>query len=406
MEQFSPEKDIIIQVHSVKFISMPANGQEKGESSLNQVKIAFLIQILNSFIGGVLNIALPLLMKDRNIDVPTMGLIFASLPMIFQLTRMVFAIVSDFLGRKVFFVLNGLFSVVSGIVYYCAFTPLQFVLGKITEGTKSGSLWAVNRAFLLEEGERKRETLVHLRTSAYVSTAVGSLLAGFLIVWIFYTNTLLLCVIVGSFIIPMSLLLVSRRKGEFSLKQALSYLDLRNKEKVFKKFLLLFFIMGLSLGFISGYVFPFFLSKNGFDAETIGVFLGIQTLIAGLFSYMFARKIKVERLILLSGFLYSLVLLLLGFSSYMMAAFLVVMYGVVDGLLSGGQEGILLRISKEESYGTDIGLLMMGLHGGTTVSLAASGFLIELFGGFMVPFFLSASIFVIFYVSAYFLLKE
>jgi len=345
-------------------------------------------------------------MKERNIDVVTIGLIFASLPLIFQLTRMVFAIVSDFLGRKVFFIFNGVLNVVSGFVYYFAFTPLQFTLGKITEGTMSASLWAVNRAFLLEESAKKRETLVHLRTSAYVSTAVGSLLAGFLIVWLFYANTLLLCILVGSSIIPISLLLVNRRKERFSIKRAFQHLDIRNKEKVFKKFLLLFFIMGLSFGFKSGYVFPWFLDENGFDAETIGVFLGIQTLLAGLFSYMFTKKIKIEKLILLSGFLYSLILLLLGFLSYLVAAFLVVIYGVVDGLLSGGLEGILLKISKKESYGTDIGLLMMGLHGGTTVSLAVSGFLVDLSGGFMVPFFLSACIFVVFYVPVHFLLKE
>jgi MFS family permease len=345
-------------------------------------------------------------MKERGIDVVTIGLIFASLPLIFQLTRMVFAIVSDFLGRKVFFILNGVLNVIAGFVYYFAFTPLQFLLGKITEGTMSASLWAVNRAFLLEESARKRETLVHLRTTAYVSAAVGSLLAGFLIVWLFYTNTLLLCIFLGSAIIPISLLLVNRTKERFSVRRAFHHLDIRNKEKIFKRFLLLFFIMGLSFGFKSGYVFPWFLSENGFDAETIGVLLGIQTLLAGLFAYMFTKKIKIEKLVLLSGVLYSLVLLLLGLSSYMVAAFLVVMYGVVDGLLSGGQEGILLKISKKESYGTDIGLLMMGLHGGTTVSLALSGFLIDLSGGFMVPFLLSASIFVFFYVSVYFLLKE
>ena len=343
-------------------------------------------------------------MKDRNIDVITIGLIYASLPIIFQLTRMIFATVSDFLGRKVFFILNGVFRVLSGFVYYFAFTPLQFLLGKVTEGINDASLWAVNRAFLLEESIRKRETLFHLRTSVYVSMAVGSLSSGFLIVWIFYTNTLLLCILVGSFIIPMSFLLVNRRKEGFSMKRALHYLDLRNKEKVFKTFLLLFFIMGLSFGFKDGYVFTWFLSESGFDAKPIGVFLGIQTLLAGLSSYMFTKKIKIEKLILLSGFLYSLVLLLLGFSSYITAAFLVVMYGIVEGLLSGGQEGILVKISKEESYGIDIGLLMMGLHGGRTISLALSGFLIDLWG-FIVPFLLSASIFVFFYVSAYFLLK-
>lgn len=374
--------------------------------SLNQTKLTVLIQFLNSFISGILVIALPLLMKDRNIDVVTIGLIFACLPMIFQLTRMLFAIVSDFLGRKLFFVLNGFLNILSSSVYYLAYTPLQFLLGKVTEGTKSASLWAVNRAFLLEESGRKRKTLVHLRTTAYVSSAVGSLLAGILIVWFSYANTLLLCILVGTAVVPTSLLLAERKKKRnFSLTKALRYLDLRNKEKAFTTFLLLFFAMGLSFGFRGGYVFPLFLEENKFDVEAIGVFLGVQTLLAGLSLYLFSKKIKLEKLILLSGFLYSLFLLLLGFSSHLSAAFLIIVFGLADGLVGGGSEGILVKITGEESYGIDIGLLMMGLHAGTTISLAISGFLIAL-GGFAAPFLASALIFPIFYISAYFLLRQ
>ncbi|MFQ6065138.1 MAG: hypothetical protein ACE5L6_06650 [Candidatus Bathyarchaeia archaeon] len=90
---------------------------------MNQTKLTVLIQFLNSFISGVLTIALPLLMKERNIDIVIIGLIFACLPLIFQLTRMLFAIISDFLGRKLFFVLNGFLSILSGSVYYLAYTP-------------------------------------------------------------------------------------------------------------------------------------------------------------------------------------------------------------------------------------------------------------------------------------------
>lgn len=374
--------------------------------SLNQTKLTVLIQFLNSFISGILVIALPLLMKDRNIDVVTIGLIFACLPMIFQLTRMLFAIVSDFLGRKLFFVLNGFLNILSSSVYYLAYTPLQFLLGKVTEGTKSASLWAVNRAFLLEESGRKRKTLVHLRTTAYVSSAVGSLLAGIFIVWFSYANTLLLCILVGTAVVPTSLLLAERKKKRnFSLTKALRYLDLRNKEKAFTTFLLLFFAMGLSFGFRGGYVFPLFLEESKFDVEAIGVFLGVQTLLAGLSLYLFSKKIKLEKLILLSGFLYSLFLLLLGFSSHLSAAFLMIVFGLADGLVGGGSEGILVKITGEESYGIDIGLLMMGLHAGTTISLAISGFLIAL-GGFAAPFLASALIFPIFYISAYFLLRQ
>jgi len=319
---------------------------------------------------------------------------------------MLFAVVSDFLGRKLFFVLNGFLSIFSGAVYYLAGTPLQFLLGKVTEGTKSASLWAVNRAFLLEESGKRTKALLHLRTSAFVSMAVGSLFAGVLIAWFSFPNTLLLCVAIGAIVVPMSLLLTERKKRiGFSKKGALHVLDLRKKERMFRIFLALFFVMGLSFGFKGGYVFPLFLEENKFDAEAIGVFIGVQTLLAGLSLYLFSTKAKLEKLILLSGFLYTLFLLSLVFSSHLSAAFLVVIFGFADGLVGGGSEGILAKITGEKSYGTDIGLLMMGLHGGTTISLAMSGFLIAMWG-FAVPFLSAALIFPIFYVSAYFLLKQ
>ncbi len=372
---------------------------------MDQTKVVIFIQILNSFVSGILAVALPLMMKERNIDIITIGLVFASMPMIFQLGRMFFATISDFWGRKLFFVLNGFLGVISSSLYYLAHTPLEFLFGKVLEGTKSASLWAVNRAFLLEKSERKWTSLIHLRTTAYVSLAVGSLLAGFFVVWFLYEGTLTLCVLVGAFVVPLSLLLVSRRKKKLNVTEALHLLDFRKKKRIFKTFLAMFFVMGLSFGFRSGFVFPLFLSNNGFDAEAIGVLLGLQILLAGVFSYLFARRVEIRKLILMSGVLYTVTLILLGFSSSVFAGILVIAYGVVEGLLSIGQEGILSRITGKESYGTDIGLLMMGLHGGNTLSQAMSGLFISMWG-FAAPFLMSASIFTLFYVNSYFILKE
>ena len=360
---------------------------------------------MNSFVGGILTVALPLMMKERNIDIVTIGFIFASMPMIFQLGRMFFATISDFWGRKPFFVLNGFLSIVSNSIYYLAYTPLEFLLGKVMEGTQSGSLWAVNRAFLLEKSEKKWRTLVHLRTTSYVSVAVGSLLAGFFVVWFLYEGTLMLCVLIGVLAIPIPFLVVGKRKRKLNGSEALLLLDFRKKKRIFKIFLFLFFVMGLSFGFLSGYVFPLFLSDNGFDTEAIGVLLGLQILLAGLFSYLFEGRFELRKLILFSGVLYTAVIAMLGLSSLIFAGILMIVYGIINGLLSIGQEGILSRITNRESYGTDIGLLMMGFHSGRTLSLAMSGLLISLLG-FVAPFLLSASIFVLFYVTSYFVLKE
>jgi len=309
------------------------------------------------------------------------------------------------LGKKFFFVLNGFLGVIASTIYYFACTPLEFLFGKVVEGTKDGSLWAVNRPFLLEKSEKKWTILVYLRATVYVSSAVGSLLAGFLIVWFFFEGTLMLCTLAGGLVIPATLLLIGGRKKRFSIAKALDLLDFRKKEKVFKTFLILFFVMGLSFGFRSGYVFPLFLSSNDFDPKTVGILIGLQILLAGLFSYLFAKRFEIRKLLLVSGVLHTFTLLLLGFSTSLFAGVLVVIYGIVEGSLSISQEGILSRIATEGSYGTDIGLLMMGLHSGNTLSLALSGFLVPVWG-FVAPFLMSALIFPVFFIGSYLILKE
>jgi len=372
---------------------------------LNQVRVVLLIQVLNSFVSGVLTVALPLTMEERNINIVMIGLVFASMPLIMQFGRMFFATVSDFWGRKIFFVSNGFLGIISSLVYYFAHTPLEFLLGKVTEGTREGTLWAVNRPFLLEKNRGHWRILVYLRTAAYIAFAVGSLLAGFFIVWFLYEGAMMLCAMVGVFAVFLALLLVGGRKERFSVEKALHFMDFRKKEKIFKIFLVLFFVMGLSFGFVGGFVIPLFLNMNGFDAEAIGLIVGVQTFSAGLFSYLFSKSSRIRRLILLSGVCYSVTFFLLGFSSSVFACALVIAYGFIEGMTSIGQEGILSRITDEECYATDIGLLMTGLHFGEALSLALSGLLISMWG-FAAPFLLAASTYAIFYVTSYFILKE
>jgi len=68
------------------------------------------------------------------------------------------------------------------------------------------------------------------------------------------------------------------------------------------------------------------------------------------------------------------------------------------------QEGIYSKVTKDGTYATDIGLLLLGFHGGRTVTLALSGFLIT-FYGFNFLFSLSALIFVLFFSYAYYIFK-
>jgi len=372
---------------------------------LSQVKTVLAIQVLHSFVSGILNVAIPLMMKERSIDVVVIGLVFAAMPLIMQFGRMFFATISDFWGRKLFFTSNGVLGTISSLIYYLARTPLEFLFGKVAEGVKEGTIWAVNRAYLLEKNGGHWRILVYLRTVVYVGFAIGSLAAGFFVVWLLFDGTMLLCAILGVFSFLLALSLTNEKKAQFNMAKALRFLDFRRKTRLFKIFLFLFFMIGLSYGFHGGFVVPLFLDKNNFNAEAIGLIIGVQILLAGLSSFLFSRTTRMRQLIVLQGALSSITFSLLGFLDAFSAGLLTVSYGFIEGMSSIGQEGILSKICDKESYGTDIGLLMFGLHVGETIGLALSGFLIAAYG-FVAPFLLAASTYVVFYLTSYVILKE
>jgi MFS family permease len=343
------------------------------------------------------------MMKEKNITIIEMGLVVASLPLIMQFSRMLFAIVSDYWGRKPFFVSNGILGVLSCLIYYGAYLPVQFLSGKIVEGVREGTIWAVNRPFLLERSGGHWRILVHLRTVLYISFAAGSLLAGFLIVWFFYEGTMLFCALIGVLVTLLSLLLKGEKRRSFTFKRALPSLDFRKKTRIFNMFLILYLVLGVSYGFRSMIIVTLFLDNHGFATEPIGVILGVQLFLAGLFSYLFSKSKRMEMLILFSGISFAVIFSLLGFLDPFFAVVLLIVYGVIEGVTSIGQEGILARISDKSSYGADIGLLMMGLHIGETISLALSGFLVSLWG-YTATFLMAAMTYAIFSVASYVIL--
>ena len=371
---------------------------------LRLARTVLTIQVLISFIGGVFGVALPLMMKEREVSIVVVGFVFAAMPLIMQFVRMVCATLSDFWGRKVFFVSSGFLAAVSGLIFFVAHTPLEYLFGKVVEGTKDGTLWAVNRASLLEESHRQWRVMVHLRTVAYLAYAAGSFLAGFLVAWFFFEGTMLLCAFFGALVVLVSLTLTSPKKKHLQVGKALQFLDFRKKEKTFRVFLVLFCFMGVSYGLVGGFVITWFLSFNGFSPEMIGLLFGLQILLAGLLSYLFSRTMRTKQSILVSGFLFSAVFLLLGFSSPTLAGVLILVYGGVQGVAGVVQEIIHTNICNKESYATDIGLLWTGFHIAESVSLVLTGYMISVWG-FVAPFLFAVLMHIVFSVGAYRSLK-
>ena len=372
--------------------------------NLDQLNKIFSIQIINSMINGILTVVLPLLMLNRGIDVVSLGLIYASLPIIFQLTRLFFATLSDVKGRKLFFISNGVLNVLALFTYYLAFSPFQFLFGKITEGTRDASLWAVNRPSILDRVKEKRKTLSRLISLNRISEAVGRLASGFLMVWLVYENLILFCIPIALLIFPISLRLKETNREKFKVTRLIHFLDLRKKGKTFKKFLISFFFLGLSQGLIRGYVFPYFLKESGVEPTAIGILLAIQILLSGLVLNLFART-NLKKIFVWGGLFYSLTLFLPALSGYMLGAIFIVLFGFAIGIGDLLSEGIFSIITKKGSYGSDIGLLETGFHAANTISQGVSGIVISVLG-FSPLFCFSSIIFIIFLSITYHNLKS
>lgn len=367
----------------------------------NGVKNAFAIQAINAFIKGVIFIVLPLLMLDRGVSVESMGVIFAVMPLVSQTSRILFGIVSDYIGRKKFYFLNGLMNIAFLGVYYLATTPLGFLLGKVTEGVRNASLWSVNRAYLMDHSKDKEKTLVKMRGVNGVFEASGTLLAGFLVTIIFYNNTILLLILLSVMLFPNVKMLKDKVRRTISPRAIVKALDVRHKGKKFKNFIPIFLLLGLSWGFLAGYIMPLFLKTMGFPLKTIGLLLGVKIFFNGVFAYVFSSIWSGKRKVLVGGLLFSLLVALFSFSNYALLPILIVLWGAASGVADAGYESIFVSVVDHDSLGRDIGILLIGVHLGLSINQALSGFVIASFG-FPILFFVSAMLYTLFSLTAYY----
>jgi hypothetical protein len=66
------------------------------------------VNVLDAFITEAYNLVIPLLLVERKIDLATIGLIFSILPLVFVISRFLFAAFADSLGLRSFFNLNAI----------------------------------------------------------------------------------------------------------------------------------------------------------------------------------------------------------------------------------------------------------------------------------------------------------
>jgi MFS family permease len=364
-----------------------------------------VIQALNAFIGGVTFIVLPLLMLDKRVPIEEMGLIFAVMPIFMQTFRLLFGILSDYVGRKIFYWLDGLMCTASLVFYYFSASPVGFLLGKMGEGVRDASLWSVNRAYFMDHSKEKEAALIKLRGVDSALGAIGMLAAGFLVVLLFYYNTLLLLIGLSLLILPNVKLMhdAVKFREKLDVRRIVQALDFRRKSAKFKNFIVIFTLLGLSWGFITGYILPVFLQSLGVPVQDIGLLLGVRALCNAGVLYLFTKIWTGKRKIIVGGLLFAFMLGLLALSvsaGVAAVSVLVVLTGLVAGVADAGFETIFVSVSDHNFVGRDIGIIMIGLQAGQSLTQGLSGYVIT-YLGYPAMFFMAAMLYALFSVASY-----
>jgi MFS family permease len=290
------------------------------------------ITFLNNFVSGALTLLIPLLLLAKNVSMAEIGLVLSALPLVFLIARLLFAAVADQIGWSHIFVLvNWPATFLATAIYYVSSALSAFFSGKIMEGLRDASYWAVNRSaiFDLSPGREGREAT---RTNAiiWLATAVGGATAGVGITLAGFSWTLVMLMGASAVIgIPAVLLWkVGRRitKPEASFWQSMNP---RGKSRAFWWASIALMFNSIATYPLVTLLLPIFMQVQlGYDYITIGILFMLYNVTASVTTFLTlrvglsAKRAVAQSIIALaasitlanSGLLFPAVLLILGFA--------------------------------------------------------------------------------------------
>jgi len=152
------------------------------------------ITFLNYLVSGALTLLIPLLLLSRSMNIAEIGMVLSILPLIFLIARLIFAAIADYIGwSHIFLLINWPSIVVSIIIYYFASSVTIFLGGKILEGLRESSYWAVIRTAIYQLApEKAGKEAIKNNAIIWMATAVGGAFAGLSIFYIGFSVSLVI----------------------------------------------------------------------------------------------------------------------------------------------------------------------------------------------------------------------
>ena len=342
------------------------------------------ITFLNNFVGGALSLLIPLLLLSKHMKMAEIGVVLSALPLVFLVVRLFLAAVADQVGwSHIFTLVNWPATFLATAIYYIANSLTAFLAGKVVEGVRESSYWAVNRTAIFNLSPQ-REGREATRTNAiiWLATAVGSAVAGLTIALAGFSWTLFVLMIASGVIgVPACLLWKAGKRSSKPAKSLLRSMDPRGKGSAFWWASLALMFNSIATYPILQFLLPVFMQVNlGYDYISIGVLFMLYNIVASATTFftlkvgLSTKRAIVQSIIALVG---SAILASSGL--FFPAVFLAL--GFVRGFAVAYFEHLIHKIAKDsKNLCVDIAWLHVPMRLAEFTTVVSFGFLAQVIG--------------------------
>jgi len=333
-------------------------------------------------------------------NIAEIGMVLSILPLIFLIARLIFAAIADYIGwSHIFLLINWPSIVVSIIMYYFASSVTIFLGGKILEGLRESSYWAVIRTAIYQLApEKAGKEAIKNNAIIWMATAVGGAFAGLSIFYIGFSVSLVILAFISLVVgIPALMLWKSSTKIPIPKTQnPFTSLNPKGRTKLFWIGSITLMFGGLSTYPLVSLLLPVFMSQQlSYDYITIGLLFLLYNLFSAIATFFSLRRpISLRRAIVLT----SLSVVASAFLAYAHYVFVIALLALafVRGYGIGFFEYTIIKATKNsKNICVDIGFIHVPQRIAEFASVLTAGFLAQTVG--YLPVFIAIGSFFGFY---------
>ncbi len=352
-----------------------------------------------TFVASAIAIIIPLYLIYLSLPIEDVGLILGMVQISFLVFCVLSATVADESGTRILNIFSPIANIISVAFYLFATTTLFFAIGKIFEGMRSASFWAVSRTDIMEKG-RKKEAGRRLAFFAGIrgfANGFGKLGGGFLIAYLAFQNTFL-------FLIGLLFLMLffSFRVGKFKrfkLDGSLRRRVFARRSRQFWKYAIGLMLVGIVVDMLFLFLMPLYaVSELHYSYIDVGLILAFMAFVSAVATVIpVKRKIPLD---MVSSFTLiclapSLVLLPIYGEQHFFLWLAILSLGI--GFASILMEVIMGKIlKKSRDVSTDTSLIMAPLRLAEFFFMGIGGFVIAQWG--YLPLFAVCSLFILMFL--------